>query len=62
MQVFIFNIGKDVAELIPDPRNYQYSYSFIKRNIKSMFLSPVEQSEIISIYQSNEYSKGHFTL
>lgn len=44
---FIVNIGKKLAENIPDPRNDRYGYCFIERNVNSMFLSPVEESEII---------------
>lgn len=44
---FIVNIGKKLAENIPDPRNDHYGYCFIERNVNSMFLSPVEESEII---------------
>lgn len=35
------------GKIIPAARNSQYDYSFSERNLNSMFLSPVEESEII---------------
>lgn len=46
---FFVNIGKELAENVPDPRSNQYGYCSIERNVNSMFLSPVEESEIIQI-------------